>query len=442
MDQASPPRLSAAQPLIAFNPADYFTLVLDHEMRAAGMPGGYCGFVLELGAEPGLERLQQRLDLLTRQFPQASARLERRGKRYFWAPTGRRIALECHACPAGGDQPAAAQALILDIFNRPAPLAESLPLTLHWIACQTGGMLLLNWMHPLLDARGGKILLDYLCSDAPEKFQESPPLIGAKLAQWTLGQKIRYALRAKRHNDAANRMDSCLPTLMEQGQQALRLRVRRYDLPSSQRIAQLALKHTGMAGKTLYTLGCFMRAMEQAGPPAAKAGYCIPYAFNLRRQNAPTPIFGNQISCVFARASRAQTRQREALFAHLLAQHRDTVRQELDLAYLPLMWLGQWLSPARYARLLRKQHSGGELSSVWFSDIGELRWRQEGFLGAPVTGMFHLCWMTLPPGLALLAGQSNGQLSLSFSYLHPAVDEAWLERLIACMDAELLERAE
>ena len=32
------------------------------------MPGGYGGFVLELGGEPDLERLQQRLDLLVGQL--------------------------------------------------------------------------------------------------------------------------------------------------------------------------------------------------------------------------------------------------------------------------------------------------------------------------------------------------------------------------------------
>jgi hypothetical protein len=109
------------------------------------------------------------------------------------------------------------------------------------------------------------------------------------------------------------------------------------------------------------------------------------------------------------------------------------------MAYLTLMWLGQWLSPVRYAKILRKQHSGGELSSLWFSDIGDLSWGDKGFLGIPVTGMFHLCWMTLPPGLALLAGQLDGRLTLSYNYLSPAVDEAWLNAVIAQMDAELLE---
>ena len=50
--------------------------------------------------------------------------------------------------------------------------------------------------------------------------------------------------------------------------------------------------------------------------------------------------------------------------------------------------------------------------------------------------------MTLPPGLALLAGQLDGRLTLSYSYLSPAVDEVWLDAVIAQMDVELLESGE
>ncbi|WKJ92563.1 hypothetical protein QZJ86_10590 [Methylomonas montana] len=421
-----------------FNPADYFTFVLDQEIRDAGMPGGYCGFALQLAAAPDLQALQQRLDLLVERFPQASAIIETRGKRYAWVATGRTIPLEQHQCQPGADETDETQRLLLDIFNRP----ESRPLTVHWIAGADGGTLLLIWLHPLLDARGGKILLDFLSSERPESFKESPSLIEAKLAQWGFWKKLQLFFKAKRHNTAANSLDSCLPTQVEQGPQVLRLKVQRFDTDQSQRIAKLAQQYTGLTGRTLYYLGCFMRAMELVGPPAAKDGYCIPYAFNLRRQNAPTPVFGNHIGCLFARATRDQVRDRKGLFAHLLSQHKQVVRDELDLAYLPLMWLGQWLSPARYAKILRKQHSGGELSSLWFSDIGDLSWGKKGFLGVPVTNLSLMCWMTLPPGLALLASQLDGKLVLSYSYLSPAVDEAWLDAVIAGMNAELLETGE
>lgn len=421
---------------LRFNPADYFTYVLDQEIRLAGMPGGFAGFALALAAEPDLDRLQQRLDLLTQRFPQASAQIERLGKRYAWTPTGQPLLLQRHSCRVGEDAEAETQRLVLEILNRP----DAKPLNLHWIAGGSGGTLLLHWNHPLLDARGAKIVLDFLNSDRPESFKDSPSPITLKLAQFRMWQWLRLFFKVKRHNHDVLSIDSCLPTQADAGQQSLRLKVRRFSEDETRQIAALARQHTGLAGKTLYYLGCFMRAMEQVGPPAAKAGYCIPYAFNLRRQNAPTPVFGNHVGCLFARATREQAQDRKGLFEHLLAQHRDVVREELDVGYLPFMWLGQWLSPARYAKFLRKQYSGGELSSLWFSDIGELSWGKQGFLGVPVTAMTHLCWMTLPPGLALLVGQLDGRLAMSYSYLHPAVDEAWLDLVIARMDAELMER--
>jgi hypothetical protein len=417
-----------------FNPADYFTFVLDQEIRAAGMPGGYCGIALQLTGKPDLAALQQRLNLLVEKFPSVSAKIEQRGKRYVWVPTGEPVLLECHVSDTS---PSADEDLhvLLRIFNR----RETRPLTVHWIDTGVGGTLLLNWNHPLLDARGAKIVLDFLTSDQPDRFKESPSLISAKLATWSWWKKLQLLLKAKRHNHQANSVDSCLPTRTEHGSQILKLKIQHFNTEQSKRVAALARQYCGLTGRTLYYLGCFMRAMEQVGSPHVKDGYCIPYAFNLRRQNAPTPVLGNHVGCLFARATRAQTSDRTSLFSYLLSQHTQTVRDELDLAYLPLMRLGQWLSPSRYAKFLRKQHSGNELSSLWFSDIGDLSWGKKGFLGAPVVGVSMMCWMTLPPGLALLIAQLDGQLTLSYSYLSPAVDEAWLDAVIAQMDKELLE---
>ncbi|QSA98877.1 hypothetical protein [Methylococcus sp. EFPC2] len=432
MDKLGAPDLNERTAEFPFNPADYFTYVFDREIRAAGMPGGYCGFALGLAAEPDLVRLQQRLDELVARFPQAAGRIERRGKRCLWIATGRRLELERHPCPGDGTETVSA------LLGRPSDPETDPPMSLHWLAHETGGTLLLRWIHPLLDARGVKLVLDFLGADDTAKFRDSPPLISQKLAEWSVWQKIRLTLKAKRHNDRCNRLDSSLPTVADTGPQALRLKIRRYGEEESAHISRLAQSYMGLAGKTLYTLGCFMRAMELAGPAVAKAGYCIPYAYNLRRQNAPTPVFGNQVGCLFAQATREQVRDRDGLMRHLLIQYRQTVAEQLDLAYLPLMWLGQYLSPPRYARLLRTQRSGGELSSCWFSDVGDMRFGNSGFLGAPVEHMYHLTWMTLPPGLALLAGQMNGRITLSYNYLHPAVDEAWLDRVIPLMDAELL----
>jgi hypothetical protein len=71
--------------------------------------------------------------------------------------------------------------------------------------------------------------------------------------------------------------------------------------------------------------------------------------------------------------------------------------------------------------------------------LGDLSWRKTGFLGATVTDLTMMCWMTLPPGLALLAGQLDGQLTLSYSYLSPAINEVWLDQVLQVMQNELLD---
>jgi len=45
-------------------------------------------------------------------------------------------------------------------------------------------------------------------------------------------------------------------------------------------------------------------------------------------------------------------------------------------------------------------------------------------------------------GTGAIAGQLDSRLTLSYSYLHPAIDEDWLDTILKLMDAELLESAE
>ena len=43
------------------NPADYFTLAMDEEIRNENMPGSLCGFALELEKLPSIVTLKQRI---------------------------------------------------------------------------------------------------------------------------------------------------------------------------------------------------------------------------------------------------------------------------------------------------------------------------------------------------------------------------------------------
>lgn len=86
---------------IPLNPADHVLLVMDREIRAAGLPGAWCGFALELAGRPDEDRLRDSLAALAAAFPILTARLVQRGRHYGWQPTGSPVPLTRHPLPPG-----------------------------------------------------------------------------------------------------------------------------------------------------------------------------------------------------------------------------------------------------------------------------------------------------------------------------------------------------
>ena len=130
------------------------------------------------------------------------------------------------------------------------------------------------------------------------------------------------------------------------------------------------------------------------------------------------------------------------MFKHLLAQYQQTIREELDLAYLPLMWLGQWLSPGKICQVVAQT---AQRRRIEFAVVFRHRRPVLGKKRLPGrAGHRHVASVLddSAAGTGLLAGQLDGRLTLSYSYLHPAIDEDWLNAVMERMDAELLESAE
>jgi hypothetical protein len=182
-----------------------------------------------------------------------------------------------------------------------------------------------------------------------------------------------------------------------------------------------------------------MRALHQLEPNQPGEAYCVPYAFNLRKQKALSPVLGNHIGALFAQAPRTLLDDREQLFSHLKQQNAQVIRQQLDYAFLPVMWAASWLSLKKYGGELRNSYKdGSERSSFWFSDIGQLNFDRQCFFNADISGLFHLSQISSPPGLALLCCQYRQQLTLSYNYNEPLFSESWISRLHQLMEQELL----
>ena len=420
------------------NPADHFTLVLDHEIRKSGLAGNYCALVLELDGVPDPAEITRRCHHFARRFPLAVARLSRQGRQYAWVPSGE-DSLPFQISKLDTDDTACREQRLLEIVNQGAPVSASAPFELHLIESTGHSLLVLRWFHPATDAKGAELVLYHLFNDAQSAQQLQPAPLDRLQQQWSWWRKFRLGRQAVLNIRRLDKHASVLPIDAQEPADRLALQRVCYDAAQTAEIMAHAREHTGMTGTTLYLIGCMMRAMEAVGASQEGDAYCVPYAANLRRRKALSPVFGNQVSFLFAQAGRDTVRSRQRLFTHLREQNRSAIRQGLDYAMLPLMQAGSWLSLDKYGRIVRDSPGGRERSSFWFSFTGEMEPEPETIAGCPVRGMFQVSQVSSPPGLGLLASLFQGRLVLSYNCINNQ-QHGWLERLTQAMTDELLEK--
>jgi hypothetical protein len=420
------------------NPADHFTLVLDHEIRKSGLAGNYCALVLELDGIPEHAEIARRCSAFARRFPLAVARLSRQGRQYAWVPSGD-DSLPFQVSQLDTDDAACLQQRLLEIVNQGAPVSASAPFELHLIEATDHSLLVLRWFHPATDAKGAELVLQQLFSDSQAAQQSQPSPVERLQQPWSWWRKFRLGRQAVLNIRGLDRHASVLPPEPQRPADRLTLKLVRYDMVQTAQILENARKQSGMTGTTLYLIGCMMRAMEAAGATQEGDAYCVPYAVNLRRRKALSPLFGNQVSFLFAQAGRDMLRSRPRLFSHLREQNRAAIRQGLDHAMLPLMQAGSWLSLDKYGRIVRNSPGGRERSSFWFSYTGEMEPEPEAIADCRVRGMYQVSQVSSPPGLGLLGSIFRGRLVLSYNCINNQVQGDWLERLTQAMTAELLD---
>jgi hypothetical protein len=430
----------------ALNSADCFTLAMDDEIRREGMPGGLCVFALELLLVPDEVQLAGRIAELAQRFPLLHASLQQRGKRFFWCKREAAPQLSyTRDCPEGEGEEKCRQQFLDQLINHREARETLAPLTFHLLRGKTRSLFALRWIHPFCDARGADLVLQYLTCDvaAQRACFGVPPdesLVDAQLAKFGWRQKFALCLKAKRYIEQIDSLQSIVPPQTGAQPKKLSFAVQRLSLEDSAAIAKQARQQVGITGTSLYYIGCLMRALQKVDPHAHGDGYCATYAFNLRKQKALSPLFGNHVGGLFAQAPVSVVQDREALFGYLKQQNAEVLRQQLDYAFLPLMWAGRWLSLPRYGKALRQSYrSGTERSSFWFSDIGRPDVPGHQFCGAEVDGMLHLCQMTSPPALAFLSCNYQQRLSFTYNFIEPVIRRDWVERLQSAMLAELLD---
>ncbi len=434
-------------PLIeqALNPADYFTLAIDEALRLENMPGNLCGFGLELDKQPDVSELCTRILEFMQQFPEVTASLQQQGRRFFWRqrPEPQQLFYQ-HHCSSIESETFFFQTTISQIINHHAPRESLAPIEFHLLTGPNRHALLLRWHHPLCDARGAELILKYLCTESLEQralFDQpnTPSLVQAQLAKYSWWRKLRFFWQAYRYIRRLDHYRSIQHRQSLDAPKRLHALTFRLTETQTQQVAEHSRRLTGLTGTSLYYIGCLMRALHKLEPDAPGEAYLAPYAFNLRKQKALTPLLGNHLGTLFAQAPKALLDNREQLFAHLKEQYAQTLKQQLDQAFFPTMWAASFLPLVKHIKELRASYKdGSERSSFWFSDIGQLDSVERNFFGADITGVFHTCQVTSPPGLGLLMCKYRGQLTLNYNFVEPLFNETWIKQLHERMSHELL----
>ena len=437
-------KMDKAGILQALNPADYFTLAMDEEIRSESMPGSLCGFALELNSVPEITLLESRINELSQRFPLILASLQQRGNRFYWCQRQENETIFFqHHCPEKEESKLFIQTQLESLLNHQQQRDEMMPLSFHLLRSNNKTVLLLRWIHPLCDATGASLILQYLCTDDAEQRKlfnssKSESLVNLQLKKFSLWQKIKLFIKAKRYITALDEQQSIIHAADKQPKQ-LRLTAYQLSIEQTAQINQLARQQVGLTGISLYYIGCFMRALEKMNPQQIGDAYCVPYAFNLRKQRVLTPLLNNHIGVLFAQASREQVNHRSQLFEHLKLQNRQVIRQQLDYAFLPVMWAASFLSLKKQGENLRLSYQDKtERSSFWFSNVNLSDLGKHSLCGTKIIGVSNLCQISSPPAIALLTCEYQQQLSLNYNYIDPLFERSYIDKLHQLMVEELL----
>ncbi len=420
--------------LKALNTADHFTLMMDHEIRKSGLSGNFCALVFELDKKLEPELLAKKTAAFLQRFPEANVRLEKQGRRYFWKQntTDKPIFFTHQAA-----NPCEAHTCIESIINTQISPFDVAPIAFHLINMPEGSFFLLRWFHPICDAKGAELIVHYLLNDEQSALSQAESPFEHLTQKWGFWKKISMMLQAKRHISHLEKISSSLPQLSSEHPDQLKFKLLKFNKETSKLILRRAMKEAGMTSTALYFIGCLMRALEKTGCNE-KEGFCVPYAMNMRKRKALFPLFGNQVSFLFAQASMHDVLDRKKLFSSLRAQHKNTIRSALDQALVPLMWAGSWLPLEKYGAIIRNTAQGEERSSFWFSYTGEPDPKVTDISGSPVKSMFQVSQVTSAPSLGMLVSQYNGEITLSFNYVANQIQSEWLNTVIENISKELI----
>jgi hypothetical protein len=429
MPTAPPPyNPSQSRPL---GGVDVFHLVRDAEMRARGLPGNHCVFVIELAGRVDVARLRRRVARAVDLVPELGAVL---GGLWLpeWQPKGR--VPEVRELPA--DTPLES---LMD-----ARVDGARPWAIDVVHERAGDRVALRWFHPIADGRSAERLARWLGSGSGEELESpAPPQDRFQTGERPLKgmsreQKIAAMKAYNLHVFDRAKVPVLSPaSLAPKGQKLGPTRVIRVELSmeGTARFDQ-RVRRVAKLAETSLMLVASLRALDGffTSRGYAPSRYLVPVPLSLDPKAGSRRMLGNQLTMMMFAIDRADLEDEARAVAAIADQQRAIIKEKLDVGMLAALDLARYL-PGFVYRAIEARPTHGQISSLVISNPGAVAMEQ--FLGVEVRDAYPLPTVVLPPGVQVIFTRFRGRLAALLVYLEGVLTTAEAERFADTLRAEL-----
>jgi hypothetical protein len=417
---------------------DIFHLVNDGEMRARGLCGNHCAFVVEVDGRLDPRRLDRRLAAATRALPELRWRLAG-----GW-PVPPRWEVEGRGAPATVVHEAT------EVLDGALTLLEERldgrqPWRLDVLRLPERDAAVLRWFHPLADARAAARLTAWLGSgdgDEPAAAPIGAIAGGSDAVLGTLDRQQRVALARAytAHVMALGRVPtvSLADTVPERAWRGGRQRALRLVLDAEEtRAFDRKVRQRARLAETSVALLAAVRVLdaELYARGLAPARHLVPVPLSLDPKDERARLFGNALTMMLFHLDRDDLGDERRAYLRLAEQQREIVRQRLDVAMLAGLDFAKWL-PRQGYRWLRERPFAGAPSSMVVSNPGANEVRR--FAGLEVRDAYPLPTVVAPPAFQLTFSRHAGRFAACMGWIEGVLAPPEAARAFARLRDELL----
>lgn len=404
--------------------ADHFHLLIDRQMRQKGLPGNISRVHLHLSESADLVALQAKLENDATLQRVAHLRLSHR-----WPYLPKWTETNEHSNSIFLHRNLSEELFRNEVLNI-SLAATSVPVRIDLCVWDDGSKhLVVSMHHALFDHRGMTLFLHALATGQfhgdffvqpqhiPWKTEASDALrvmfsaLGS--AGWRLATLASQNLRPQRISELHQHT-------LSQGETAA------VD-------AHAQALGTG-PGRSAFYLGATLVAMRETldargeHPPY----FWFPVPHDMRRKGGAGHLVGNVLSFLFFKVKREDlatvAKASSAVQAQLAQQVRKGALRHQAALQRVFRRVPFWLMNAMVGLT-----TGGKVSSLAFSDLGEERNPIRSFLGEEVLRVDHIPPVPFPPGLSVVVKREDGKLRLIVAYLPDVLSQEECAQMTARM---------